>query len=581
MESSGEGYNGLVATSARPDDTDIRSPGHFLWWLVARQRGRIVAGATLGSLWMVSLTLPPYILGQAIDEGLAARNASALVGWTAALFGTGVVVGVLGIARHRTMTKVRMDASFRVVRATVRHAAVLGATLPRLVASGEVVSIGISDVQLMALSLTVTGPGVGAAISYVGVAILLLLISPLLAVVVLIGVPLIAVTVGPALHRLLHVGMAYREHQGELTARLVDVVTGLGVLGSLGGKQAVADRYHRDSQTLRAQGYQVGAVSSWVGALGVGLPALFLAVVIWLAARLAAAGSITIGDLVAVYGYVAMLVVPVSNFIEGGRDIARGLVAARRVVQFLSLRPDHADRPGAADGPAPGAVLRDPASGVDVRPHELTVLASAQHGDEVAIINRLGRFAESQVTWGGARLDSVSISQVRDRILVADNDADLFAGSVRDVVAGRNEPDDGMIRAAIEAAVATDIVQALPDGLDSAITAQGANLSGGQRQRLRLARALYAEPEILLAVEPTSAVDANTEALLAARLRAWRQGRTTVLSSTSPLVLDQADVVIFLVQGQAVATGSHGDLLISEPGYRTLVSRGVTEEASW
>jgi ABC-type multidrug transport system fused ATPase/permease subunit len=96
---------------SRPEDADIRSPGRFLWWLVARQRGRIVAGATLGSLWMVSLALPPYLLGQAIDEGLEARNASALAGWTAAFLGTGVVVGVLGIARHRTMTKVRMDAS--------------------------------------------------------------------------------------------------------------------------------------------------------------------------------------------------------------------------------------------------------------------------------------------------------------------------------------------------------------------------------------------------------------------------------------------------------------------------------------
>src|SRR5579859_3613041 len=83
MELSGEGYNGLVVTPARPDDVYIRSPGHFLWWLVARQRGRVVVGAVLGSLWMVSLALPPYLLGQAIDEGLEARNVGALIGWTA------------------------------------------------------------------------------------------------------------------------------------------------------------------------------------------------------------------------------------------------------------------------------------------------------------------------------------------------------------------------------------------------------------------------------------------------------------------------------------------------------------------
>jgi len=194
-------------------------------------------------------------------------------------------------------------------------------------------------------------------------------------------------------------------------------------------------------------------------------------------------------------------------------------------------------------------------------------------------MERISRFVPSDATWGGVRLDRISLGQLRDRILVADNEADLFSGSTREVVAGRHDPDDDAIREALHAAVATDIVDSLPEGLDSVIAAQGLNISGGQRQRLRLARALYATPDVLLAVEPTSAVDAHTEGAMASRLRTARHGRTTAVATTSPLVLDHADVVIHVVDGRAAAAGTHRDLMRTEPNYRALLSRGADEEA--
>jgi ABC-type bacteriocin/lantibiotic exporter with double-glycine peptidase domain len=179
------------------------------------------------------------------------------------------------------------------------------------------------------------------------------------------------------------------------------------------------------------------------------------------------------------------------------------------------------------------------------------------------------------VTWGGVRLDGIALAQVRERILVADNEADLFAGTLRELVSGRREHDEEAIARAVRTAAADDIVLGLPDGLDSAVDAQGRSLSGGQRQRVRLVRALLADPEVLLAVEPTSALDAHTEAAVAARLRAARSGRTTVVTSTSPLMLDQVDTVYFLVDGKVAASGGHRELLDGEPGYRALVARDV------
>ncbi|MFI9103226.1 ABC transporter ATP-binding protein [Streptomyces fildesensis] len=573
----------MADTFHPPAPKDLRSPLRFLLWLVTSQPRRVAAGALLGTLWMVGLAVPPYLLARAVDDGLRARDSSALLGWTAALFVMGVVNAVVGILRHRTMTRVRMDASFRTVRATVRQATSLGAALRSRAGAGEVVAIGMGDVQVIAMSLTVMGPGVGAVLAYLVVAALLLSISPLLAVVVLAGVPLLAVTVGPLQRRLLGVGAEYRQRQGALTELLVDMVTGLRVLNGLGGKDVYASRYGHRSRALREQGYRVGAVTSWIGALAIGLPALFLALVTWLTARMAAEGSLAVGELVAVYGYTAMLVTPVYAFIEGGSDVARGLVAARRVIDFLSLRPDHLHDTGRLDAPPEPAVLHDPASGVQVPVGTLIALIGDRSADAPAVVERLGGFTPSGAAWGGDRVDGIDPDQFRKRILVADNDAHLFSGTVREVVAGGQAIDGGTIddeaiRAAIGSAAATDIVQAMPAGLDSVITAQGANLSGGQRQRLRLARALYARPEVLLAVEPTSAVDAHTEAAMAAGLRAARTGLTTVVTSTSPLVLEQADTVVYLVGGQVEATGTHQDLLHDRADYRALVSRGAEEE---
>lgn len=175
------------------------------------------------------------------------------------------------------------------------------------------------------------------------------------------------------------------------------------------------------------------------------------------------------------------------------------------------------------------------------------------------------------------RLDAVPLADVRRRILVADNEADLFAGPLREAVAAGRPAGADAVRRAVHAAAAEDVVDGLPEGLDTAVSGQGRNLSGGQRQRLRLVRALLADPEVLLAVEPTSALDAHTEATVARRLRAARDGRTTLVASTSPLVLDHADTVVFLAEGKVVATGPHHRLLAEQPAYRALVARDAED----
>ena len=228
--------------------------------------------------------------------------------------------------------------------------------------------------------------------------------------------------------------------------------------------------------------------------------------------------------------------------------------------------------------PPPGLPLTDRRSGLVVEPGLLTCIVSAVPQEGVELVDRLGRFVHDDgVLLGGVSLESLPLEAVRRRIVVSETDPMLFSGPLQEELDPWDRATEAQVLAAIEVANAEDVLDALPEGLAGLVEERGRSLSGGQRQRLVLARALLAEAEILLLVDPTSAVDAHTEARIARRLREARRGRTTVILTGSPLVLDQAERVVFLEDGVVAAIGTHRELLQSSPAYRWTVTR---EEAA-
>jgi len=573
--------SGTMLTLPHPDPgiPDTRGPIRYLWWLVARQAWRCARGGLWGSMWMVGLMLPPLFISRAIDEGLRPGDMTSLLGWSMAIVAVGGLNAAVGVLRHRTMTFVRLDASCRTVAVVTRHAVRVGAALPNRVSTGEAVSVGTTDISQIAMVLTMVGPGVGAVIAYGVVGFLTFTISPLLAMVVLIGVPVVTFLVGPLLTRLQRTEAAYRGHQGILTAQAGDIVSGLRVLRGIGGETLFLDRYRGRSSTLRDEGYQVGRISSWIMALAGGIPVILLAAVTWLGARMVAQDIISVGELVAVYGYCLVLVVPVGFLIEAGHDLTRGRVAARRVINILNLRPDITDSTDPVPGPDAPADLTDPVSGLELTATELTAVAATDPADAQAIANRLGRFVDSEATLGNIKLRDMHLDEVRRRVQVCENEAHLFSGSLKDVLDPWRDATADQLSQCVHTASADDVVDGLPDGLESSVGTQARMLSGGQRQRVRLARALLPDPEVLILLEATSAVDSPTEAVIADRLRTHRLGRTTMVASTSPLLLDRADRVAFVDGGNVIATGTHAYLLVTQPAYRALVDRALDDES--
>jgi len=562
-----------------PGTADHRSPGRFLWWLARGQWRTLVMGMLFGIVWMSAQAVMPAVIGLAIDRGVAARDTRQLLLWSLVLLVIGLVQAGCGIMRHRFAVTNWLTTAYRVVQLVARQTVHLGGTLSRKVSTGEVVAIGTSDLSHLGQVMDVSARFSGAIVSFLLVSVILLRTSVTLGLVVLVGVPVLMLLVGPLLAPLQERSARQRHLMGQLSNTASDIVGGLRVLRGIGGEQVFHDRYRRESQATRRAGVEVARLQSTLDALQVFLPGVFVVVVVWLGARYAVQGRISPGDLVAFYGYAAFLMIPLRTATEYANKLIRGRVSARRVCHVLALTPDVTDPETPAPSPPVGSSVYDVRTGLRLRAGALTAIVCEEPDESALLADRLGMAAgevDDDVRLGGVPLTSLLREEVRRRILVSDTGAMLFSGRLADRI---DVTGGGRVREALDTASAEDILDALPEGLESVVAERGRTFSGGQRQRLVLARALAVDPEILVLVEPTSAVDAHTEARIASRLRRQRAGRTTVVTTTSPLMLDAVDEVAFLRGGRIVATGQHADLLETDPVYRAVVTR-ETEPAT-
>jgi ABC-type multidrug transport system fused ATPase/permease subunit len=561
-----------------PGTPNLRSPARFLLWVARGQLGTLAIGMLYGVVWMGTLAVVPALVGRAIDQGVAEGDRAALVRGSALVMAAGLVTAVAGILRHRAAVVNWLTASYRVQQLLVRQAVRLGGSLPRRVPTGEVAAVGSHDAERIGSAMEVAGSRLaGALVSFGVVAALLLRTSTTLGLLVVAGVPLLSAGVGPLLRPLHRRRSRHRELVGQLTTVGADTVSGLRVLRGIGGEAVFSRRYAAASQEVRAAGLAAARVQSLLDAAEVALPGIFVVAVTWLGARLAVAGQVSVGELIAFYGYAAFLVLPVRTVTEAADKFTRALVGARRAVQVLALQPELVSGSSAQEPPS-GAALVDGQSGLVVEAGQLTAVVAGVSEEAAAIADRLGRFADGdEVRLGGVALRDLPLEVVRRRVLVSEHDPRLFTGRLGDELDPTGAAPPERVLAALDIASAGDVLEALPDGLDSEVAERGRSFSGGQRQRLVLARALVADPEVLVLVEPTSAVDAHTEARIADGLAAARRGRATVVCTTSPLLLDRADKVALVAGGRVVAEGTHRDLLDTEPRYRAVVTRG--EEA--
>lgn len=576
---------------ADPGTPPLRGPVTYLWWVARRQWGILLAAVLCGVVLFACQAFLPYLTGQAIDDGLANGFGPGLFRATGLVLVLGLVSALAGAIGHRYDVQNWLRAAFTTSQLVGRTAARSGAAVTAELPTGEVVSAVANDALRVGEVYATLARFVGSLVAYAAVAVLMLRVSVPLGVIVLVGLPTVAAVLGLLVKPLQRRQAAQREASGRLTTLGADTVSGLRILRGIGGEQVFTGRYRAQSQLVRRRGEEVAVTQSWLDALQVLLPGLFVVALVWVGAHMALEGTITPGQLVTTYGYAAFLAWPVQNATMMLQSTTRAVVASRKVLAVLRVVPATGARTATATPPPPGSVLVDEVSGVTLEPGRVVALVSADPDDSAAIATRLGRFDDeaeeaTPVRLGGVLLADLPKDAVRERVVVAEAMPHLFSGPLAHELDVRGAATRDDLLQAVTLADAHDVLDSVPDGMDGELPEKGRSLSGGQRQRVALARALLTEAEVLVLVEPTSAVDAHTEARIAARLADARRGRTTLVVTASPLVLDHVDEVQLVRDGVLVARGTHAGLLDGAAGpgvaaeYRRVVGRRMDDDTS-
>ncbi|MFT4215811.1 MAG: ABC transporter ATP-binding protein [Micropruina sp.] len=605
------------AETARPD---TRSPARFLLWMLRVQADVLAGLAIVGLTWFMPSALSPYLLGRTIDAGILVGDWAATAGWSALLALVILVGAASGIAMHTFAVRGWLISLYGTQKLVTRKSVHLGHVLNRRLPTGEVLSISSSDSNTFGQTFEVVARALGALGAFIVVAAMMMNTSSLLGLVVLAIAPLLVVAATPVLRPLNAAQTAERNQTSELTSMAADIVAGLRILRGIGGEKTFGDNYATQSQRVRRLGVTTGTWQAVVETMSVLLSGLLLVILVWLGSHEMVAGRLTLGQLISFVGYAIFMVWPLQTLFEVAQKWVQGLVSARKTIALLGAELPWRD--GTLELPGRPA-LHDLVSGVRVEPGEFLVVVSADPDASAALADRLGRYlptvagsdqggkddeelkgraarraraekerrraeaarSDAEVAerpWGvtadGLDYQNFTMASLRERILVSDAGSQLFAGTFQQAVDPLGTHSREQAERALRTAAAEDVFEGLPDGWASRIDEKGRGLSGGQRQRVVLARALLADPEVLVLVEPTSAVDAHTEEAIAERLAGHRAGRTTVVMTASPLLLHDADRVAFLADGRQVATGTHEYLLANHPGYRAVVNRGMEED---
>ena len=623
----------LTAQSMTPDAPLPHPPslgaGALLRWLLRRAAVPVTLATLAACTSNIIQAIVPAFLGQALDAGIENGLNGRVWGIGALLLVLFVVYAVGDTMLSYFGVTAWMRTAFDVDRLVGRQISATGKDLSRQVSTGEVATIIASDADYLGKLIEYLPALLGAAASFLVVAVLMLRTSVSLGLIVTLGMPLVAAIVTLVIRPLQKRQAVQREAQSAVTTITTDTVAGLRILRGIGGEDVFARRYRDASQELRRRGVEVASSQATLMTLQVLLPGLFAAIVVWVAARMAVAGSLTPGGLITFYGYTAYLSWPLWVFTSAVQDYTRAVVGARRLSRLLEVAPaagslvERLNLDPAAAHPVSGDLV-DTGSGLRLKEGRMTALVCPDPQVSADLATRLGRFTDAgpTVTLAGRPLTTMPLEQVRASVVVSGATAQLFTGTLREALDVRGGPDpqpaglEDLVRAeterttgadvdqqvrpqereapgddrlieAIGIADAGDVLTSLSEGLAGMITEKGRSLSGGQRQRVALARALLTEAPTLVLIEPTSALDSHTEARVAAQVHRARAGRTTVVVTASPLVLEACDEVVLLdSSGAELLRSTHRELMaMARDGhaqaadYRAVVSRAMGEDA--
>jgi ATP-binding cassette, subfamily B, bacterial len=596
-----------MVRAAVQDDTgdDVSQPissrrgWRLILQLTRERRAGIALGVAVGLLWTAAKVSTGLIVRNAVDQGIIADDTDALRRWS-------IVLGVVAVC-SATFTGLRRYIAFREARwveASLRDR--LFAHLQRLhfafhdqTQTGQLMSRANTDLQQIQAFVVMIPLTISNAVTVLSVTVILFAIDPVLTLLALGSLPFMNVVATRFSRRLFPHVMGIQRESADLAAVVEESVAGVRVIKGVGAEGVQAQRLAAEAEDVYDESMAAARVRSrFLPALEL-LPNIGLIAVLGYGGHQVLNGVLSLGTLLMFNVYIAMLVWPLRMLGMIVAQSQRAAVSAERVDEVLTTE-------AAVDDPAhpvplPGGGSRGEVVFEDVRfgylglpvldgfdlriaPGESVALVGATGSGKTTVARLIPRFYD--VDAGAVRLDGVDVRRVgltglRRAIGIVFEDTFLFSDTIAANIAFA-DPDapQAEIERAARLAGAHDFIVNLAEGYGTRIGERGYSLSGGQRQRIAIARAILADPRVLILDDATSAVDPTKEHEIRDALTEVMRGRSTVVIAHRPATIALADRVVLIEDGRAVAEGTHHDLLATDARYRRVLAAAAGQEAA-
>jgi ABC-type multidrug transport system fused ATPase/permease subunit len=571
----------------------MRTFWRLVGFLRPYRRGVLVSFVLAAAAMGVGV-LVPYLVGQTVDE--VRQGGADLWPLALAVAGAGVLRLAFSVSRRLLAGRVSLGVEYDLRNRIYEHLHSLELAFFDAQQTGQLMSRATVDLQSVRFFL---GYGLifimQSALTILIAAAVMFAVEPGLAAVALAPMPFV-IWIAFRYGRLNRpASQEVQQRIAELTAEAEENLSGVRVVKAFAQEQRQLRRFRQAVRRVFDQSMVSTRLRAFYSPLIAFLPQLGLAALLFVGGRQAIEGTLSVGDFVAFYGYVLMLTSPMRMLGIALGMAQRAVASGARVFELLDRRPRVTAPPEAPSLP-PGAgrvelrgvafaydggepVLRE--IDLDVEPGRTVALVGPTGSGKttlVMLIPRLYDVDEGAVLVDGVDVRSVDPASLRREVAVVSDDAFLFSASLAENIAyARADASEDDIRAAAERAGLGELVEELPEGLDTLVGERGLTLSGGQRQRVAIARALLAEPRILILDDATSSVDATTESRIKSALREVMEGRTTFVVAHRLSTIALADEVVVLEGGRVAARGTHSALLEGSELYREIAEKGLPD----